>query len=202
MKELTKKQKVRRLAESAVMLALATVLSELAVFKLPHGGSVTLFSQVPMVAISYRYGVKWGAFSGLAMGVIQMLFGLSNFSYVSGVVAYIILIFADYIIAFGCLGFGGMFRTKIKNQAVSLAFGGAVVSLIRYLCHFISGVTIWGDYSGGAVSAVWYSFTYNGSYMLPELVITVIGCVVIGLMFDLSSPEIKIKIRKKQKTSK
>ena len=103
MKELTKKQKIRRVAESAVMLALATVLSEFAVFKLPYGGSVTLFSQVPMVALSYRYGIKWGAFSGMVMGVIQMLFGLGNFSYVSGVVAYLILIFADYVIAFGCL---------------------------------------------------------------------------------------------------
>lgn len=198
MKELTKKQKIRRVAESAVMLALATVLSEFAVFKLPYGGSVTLFSQVPMVALSYRYGIKWGAFSGMVMGVIQMLFGLGNFSYVSGVVAYLILIFADYVIAFGCLGFGGMFKNKVKNPALSLALGGGVVSVIRFLCHFISGVTIWGDYSGGAMSAVWYSITYNASYMLPELIITLVGCAVIGGMVDLSSPEIKMrKLRKK-----
>jgi thiamine transporter len=198
MKELTKKQKIRRVAESAVMLALATVLSEFAVFKLPYGGSVTLFSQVPMVALSYRYGIKWGAFSGMVMGVIQMLFGLGNFSYVSGVVAYLILIFADYVIAFGCLGLGGMFKNKVKNPALSLALGGGVVSVIRFLCHFISGVTIWGDYSGGAMSAVWYSITYNASYMLPELIITLVGCAVIGGMVDLSSPEIKMrKLRKK-----
>ncbi len=198
MKELTKKQKIRRVAESAVMLALATVLSELAVFKLPYGGSVTLFSQVPMIAVSYRYGIKWGAFSGIVMGLVQMLFGLGNFSYVSGIVAYLILIFADYVIAFGCLGLGGMFREKVKNPAASLALGGAVVSVIRFVCHFISGVTIWGDYSGGAVSAVWYSLTYNASYMVPELIITVIGCGVIGCMFDLSSPEIKVRKRQKQ----
>ena len=106
MEKLTKNQKIRRIAESAIMLALATVLSEFAVFKLPYGGSVTLFSQVPMIVISYRYGIKWGAFSGFVMGVIQLLFGLSNFSYVSGIVAYLILVFADYVIAFGCLGFG------------------------------------------------------------------------------------------------
>ncbi len=193
MKKLTKKQKIRRIAESSVMLALATVLAELAVFKLPHGGSVTLFSQVPMIAISYRYGVKWGAFSGIVMGIVQMLFGLGNFSYVSGAVAFLILIFADYIIAFGSLGLGGMFKGKIKNPAISLVAGGVVVTIIRFLCHFISGVTIWGDYSGGAVSAVWYSITYNASYMLPELVITIIGCSVIGCMVDLSTPEIKVR---------
>lgn len=193
MKNLTKKQKIRRLAETAVMLALATILSELAVIKLPYGGSVTFFSQVPMIAISYRYGIKWGAFAGVVSGVIQMLLGLGNFSYVSGIVAYLILIFADYIIAFGSLGFGGMFRNKIKNPAVSLALGGAVVTIIRFICHFISGVTIWGDYTNGSMGAVWYSLTYNGSYMLPELIITIVGCVVIGSMFELKDEEIKVR---------
>jgi thiamine transporter len=197
MNKTSKNNKIRRVAESAVMLALATVLSELAVFKLPYGGSVTLFSQVPMIVISYRYGIKWGAFSGLVMGVIQMFFGLGNFSYVSGIVAYLILIFADYIIAFGALGFGGMFRNRMKNDAVAMALGGGIVSVIRFICHFISGVTIWGDYSNGSMGAVWYSLTYNGSYMIPELIITVIGCAVIGGIFDIKSAEIKAKISKK-----
>lgn len=188
----TKQQKIRRLAESAVMLALSTVLAEFAVFKLPYGGSVTLFSQLPMIVVSYRYGIKWGSFTGLVMAVIQLLFGLENFTYVSGVLSYLILVFADYIIAFGVLGLGGMFRKKIKNQAVALAFGSTVVSLIRYACHFVSGATIWGDYAEGL--AVWkYSLTYNGTYMIPELIITVAGAVAVGLIFDLSSPELKVK---------
>ena len=196
MEKLTKKQKTRRLAESAIMLALSTILAEFAVFKLPYGGSVTLFSQLPMVVISYRYGVKWGAFTGLVMAVIQMLFGLENFTWVSGIVAYLILIFADYIVAFGVLGLGGMFKNKIKNQAVSLALGSIVVSLVRYVCHFISGVTIWSSYAEGA--SVWeYSLTYNGSYMIPELIITAVGAVIVGSVFDLFSPEIKTLKHKK-----
>ena len=197
MKDLTKKQKVRRIAESAIMLALATILSELAVVKFPFGGSVTIFSQVPLVVISYRYGIKWGAFTGLAMGLIQMLFGLGNFAYVSGISAYLILILADYIIAFGALGLGGMFRNKIKSPVIPMALGGAVVSAIRFICHFISGVTIWGDYTNGA-QAVWqYSLEYNGGYMLPELIITVVGCLVLASMFDLTSPEIRIRHKNK-----
>ena len=194
---LTKKDKIRRLVESALMLALSTLLAEIAIIKFPFGGSVTIFSQVPMVVISYRYGIKWGAFAGLCMGVVQMLFGMGNFAYVSGIGAYLILIFADYIIAFGALGFGGMFKNKIENPAIALGLGGAVVSVIRFVCHFISGVTIWGDYAEGA-QAVWeYSFIYNAGYMLPELIITVVGCVVIASIFDLSSKEIKVKTRKK-----
>lgn len=194
---LTKKEKIRRLVESALMLALSTLLAEFAIIKFPFGGSVTIFSQVPMVFISYRYGIKWGAFAGLCMGIIQMLFGLENFAYVSGIAAYLILIFADYIIAFGALGFGGMFKNKIKNPVIAIGLGGAVVSVIRFICHFISGVTIWGDYAEGA-QAVWeYSFTYNAGYMIPELIITVVGCVVLASVFDLNSKEIRVRKLKK-----
>jgi len=196
MDTLTKKDKIRRLVESALMLALSTLLAEFAIIKFPFGGSVTIFSQVPMVVVSYRYGIKWGAFAGLCMGVIQMLFGMGNFAYVSGLVSYLILAFADYIIAFGALGLGGMFKNKIKNQAVSLTLGSIVVSLVRYVCHFISGVTIWSSYAEGA--SVWeYSLTYNGSYMIPELIITAVGAVIVGSVFDLSSPEIKTLKHKK-----
>ena len=194
---LTKKEKTRRLVESALMLALSTLLAEFAIIEFPFGGSVTIFSQVPMVFISYRYGIKWGAFAGLCMGIIQMLFGMGNFAYVSGIVAYLILIFADYIIAFGALGFGGMFKNKIENPAVALGLGGAVVSVIRFICHFVSGVTIWGDYAEGA-QAVWeYSFTYNAGYMVPELIITVVGCIVLASVFDLNSKEIRVRKLKK-----
>ncbi len=196
MNTFTKKEKIRRLVESALMLALSTILAEFAVIKFPFGGSVTIFSQVPMVLVSYRYGIKWGAFAGLCMGVIQMLFGMGNFAYVSGIVAYLILIFADYIIAFGALGLGGMFKNKIKNPVISLALGGGAVSVIRFVCHFISGVTIWGDYSEGAKSVWEYSLTYNAGYMVPELIITAVGCVAIASIFDFSGKEIKVRKRK------
>ena len=195
MTNLTKKQKNRRLTESALMLALATILAEYAVFEFPFGGSVTLFSQVPVILISYRYGVKWGLTTGLALSIIQLIFGVQNFSYVSGISAFMILAFCDYIIAFSALGLGGMFKYKIKNDVLAISFGGVVVSVIRFICHFISGATIWKDYAEGA-PVLEYSFNYNASYMVPELIITVIGLVVIAGIFDLNSLELKTKIKK------
>ena len=198
MTNLTKKQKNRRLAESALMLALSTILSELAVFSLPFGGSVTLFSQVPIVLISYRYGVKWGLTTGLAMSIIQLIFGIQNFSYVSGITTFLILALCDYLIAFTALGLGGMFKGKIKNDILAISLGGIVVSVIRFICHFISGATIWKEYAEGA-PVLEYSFNYNASYMLPELIITVVGLVILAGIFDLNSIELKTKIKKKQK---
>ncbi|MBQ7598475.1 MAG: energy-coupled thiamine transporter ThiT [Clostridia bacterium] len=189
---------VQRLAECGIMLALAVVLNEFTPIKLPYGGSVTFFAQLPIVIIGYRHGVKWGLFTGLAMGIIEMLFGLANFSYVTGIAAYLILIFADYIVAFSALGLGGIFRNKIHNQALSLAAGGALVSIIRFICHFISGATIWGGYAEDTPVLI-YSLTYNGSYMLPELIITVVGALIVGSLLDLRAP--RLRSLKKAKTA-
>ena len=186
----TKVSTTRRLVESALMIALAVVLNEIAIIKFPFGGSVTLFSQLPIVIISYRYKVKWGLFTGFAMSVFEFIFGLENLSYVTGIKGVLILILADYLVAFTCLGLGGIFRDRIKNQALALALGGALVSVIRFICHFISGVTIWGGYAPEGTPVWKYSLTYNGGYMLPELIITVFGALVLGSLVDLTNPNL------------
>ncbi|MGN1206732.1 MAG: energy-coupled thiamine transporter ThiT, partial [Eubacteriales bacterium] len=56
----------RKLVESALMIALATVLSLLKLADLPYGGSVTLASMLPIILISYRNGLGWGLGTGLA----------------------------------------------------------------------------------------------------------------------------------------
>ncbi len=187
----------RKLTETAIMLALAVLLSYVTVFQAPMGGSITAFSQVPIVIIGYRYGFKWGAGTGVIYGVLEMLLqGLGNFAYVKGFAAYLILILADYVVAFMVLGIGGaIFRKVIKNQTLALALGGAVASLLRFVCHFISGVTIWGEYADGWKSVWAYSFGYNGFYMLFEGILTVVGVVVLSLVLDFNSPNL---IRKRK----
>lgn len=181
-----------RLTETALMIALATVLNQFAVIQFPFGGSVTLFSQVPIIILSYRYGIKWGLFSGFVMSILQMLFGLNNFSYVNGIAAYTILVLADYLFPYTLLGLGGIFKGLFSRCTTSLALGAILVSVIRFICHFISGVTIWASWTdnnsiGGIIK---YSIVYNGSYMLPELIITVIGVMVIGRFINLNKEKL------------
>ncbi len=180
---MTKNSKVRILTEGAVMIALATVLSYVKVFELPMGGSITAFSQVPIVLFGYHRGWKWGTFVGVVHGLLQMILqGLGNFSYVKGIVAYLILIFMDYVLAFAVLGFGGALFRKMKNKPLGAGLGAAAASTMRFVCHFISGVTIWGEYADGWASVWGYSFTYNGSYMLAECIVTMIGvAALIGI---------------------
>ena len=176
----TKLNSTKRLVISAVFIAVSIVLNELTPMKLPFGGSVTFFSLVPLALLGWTYGAGWGLACGAVTGILNMIVGgLSNFSYVSGIVAYLVLIFADYFVAFAVLGLSGIFKNKLKNDTVAFAFGAGLACVLRFICHFISGVTIWGDYTNGFIGAWIYSLTYNASYMLPELIITIIGCCAV-----------------------
>lgn len=69
------------MCECAIMIALAAVLSFVKILELPYGGSVTAFSIVPIVIISYRHGVKWGLLSGFVFSIIQLIQTASTLSY-------------------------------------------------------------------------------------------------------------------------
>lgn len=185
--------KTQRMTECAVMLALATALSYVTVYALPMGGSTTAFSQVPIVVIGYRHGYKWGLGTGMVYGILQMLLqGLGNFAYVNGITAYLILILMDYLLAFMSLGLGGALFSRHKS-AISVGVAAAVGSALRFICHFVSGVTIWGDYAGGWQNVWIYSLTYNGSYMLAECIITVVGAIALAVILDLKAKNLRRK---------
>ena len=44
----------RCLCESAILLALATILSEIKVIHIPFGGGITFCAMVPMILLAYR----------------------------------------------------------------------------------------------------------------------------------------------------
>ena len=170
------------IAETAIMLGLATALSIIPFFKLPAGGSITLFSMLPVLIIAYRHGMKWGFLTGGIYGLIQMVLGLSALSYATNALAVVCIILFDYIVAFGILGFGGLFR-NIKNQTVGFSLGTVIACVLRFLCHFLTGITVWADYTEGTWSVVLFSLTYNGSYMLPELIITTaVGALLMSFL--------------------
>ncbi|MBR2715742.1 MAG: energy-coupled thiamine transporter ThiT [Ruminococcus sp.] len=193
-------QKTLRLVTSGVLIGLASVLSVIKVFALPFGGSVTLFSMVPILVLSYMYGVRWGLLSGMVYGVLQMILGATMSQAFAGLDGFAIVIMAllDYIVAYVVIGFSGVFKGKIKNHTVAFSLGAVVAILLRLLCHFLSGWILWGSYASsyfeemnnsfgnfmldafdGQLLAALYSLVYNSSYMLPELFMSVIGIVAL-----------------------
>ena len=187
-------RKTQILAESAIMTALSIALfaiSDMLPWPFLYGGGFSLFAQVPIIIVSYRHGIKNGIAASTVLAVFEMMMGFKNFSYVSGIAAYLIVALADYIIAFGCLGLGGIFRGKIKgNQKSELAAGALTVCIIRFICHFISGITVWSGYCPEGQAVAVYSLTYNGAYMLIETIITLIGAVAVAAVFDFRKKRI------------
>ncbi|MEG0978564.1 MAG: energy-coupled thiamine transporter ThiT [Oscillospiraceae bacterium] len=190
--------KTLRLTETAIFIAVAFVLSLIPVINLPRGGSVTVFSQLPIIMLAFRYGTPWGLLSGVVYGLLQMMTGLANFSYVTGIGSILVVALCDYLVAFGALGLGGVFKGKIKSQSLALACGATVASLLRLICHIISGSTVWKGYAGsdawGAI--IKFSIVYNSSYMIPELIVTVIGAVALSKVFDFTSENITLTKKK------
>lgn len=194
-----KESKSLILAECGIMVAMSIVLSFVKVIDMPFGGSVTACSMLPVIIAAYRHGIKWGALAGFTYSIVQLLLGLSNVGYATSKVAMIAIIFLDYIIAFTCLGLVG-FVNKNKNQTAALATGTFVVCIIRYLCHIISGCTVWAGVSIPTEEGLIYSIVYNGAYMIPETVVTVAAAWMISGVLDFRNSNIAIKNVKEQAT--
>jgi len=175
--------KTKMLVEGAAMIALATVLSFIRVYKLPWGGSVTLLSMLPIFVYAIRWGVKPGFVVSFAYSLVQLLQGIIDGLFGWGLTpaSLIASILLDYILAFTVLGVAGLFRTK---KVTGNIVGIVIAVVLRFLVHFVSGVVIWHSFGslweGFSTESEWlYSLLYNGAYMLPELVITVIGAVAL-----------------------
>ena len=197
---------------AGVMIAMGTALGFVKPFELPYGGAITLCSMLPVMFFSYRCGLKWGLSAGLVFSVLQLLFGLDA---LKGISAMMVVgsIFLDYSLAFTVLGLAGMFRGKIKNDAAAFTLGSFVSMMLRYFCSFLSGWVLWASFNetadmqgfiatffpalgnlSGTALAVVYSLVYNGSYMIPEIILT---CVVGFLLVQFAGKQILDKAPEK-----
>ena len=165
-----KKTSTRMLTEAGIMIAAAQILSYIKIFEAPYGGSVTAGSMIPIIVFSLRWGVKSGLLAGTAYGILQFLLGGAIYSY------HIVSILFDYVVAFGLLGLAGLFRSSIKGVFMGTSLG----LLGRFVCHVISGVVVWASYAPEGMNPMVYSVLYNGSYLVPELIITL---VIVGILY-------------------
>ncbi len=196
------KNKTTVIVMCGIFVALGTVLSVIPLpFSLPFGGSVTIFSMVPVVLLSQMFGTRVGLLAGTVYGLLQAVLGAAMSQAFAGVTGWSLpaMFLLDYVIAFAVLGFGGIFMKRIKNPVLASGLGAFVATFLRYVVHFISGFILWGSYaewffsdefagngqlildkfSGLSLSAL-YSLIYNGLYMVPEIIITVVGCCAVA----------------------
>lgn len=196
-----KNKSLRWLTESAVMIALGTALSMVKVVDFPYGGSVTLMSMLPVMLIAYRYGTLRGLATGAVYGVLQLLLGMSTLSYATSMMSAVAIILLDYVVAFAVLGLAGAFRGISKRQGEPLLLGGLVACLARYICHVVTGCTVWAGVSIPSGDGLIYSLGYNATYMIPETVITLIGLWYLTDLVDLRGESLRAIAQDKKETA-
>ena len=206
--------KSRKIVLSAMLIAIAVVLSYIQPFQLPFGGGITLASMMPVVLIAFIFGTKWGLFSAFVYSILQIVTGFNTVAafFMPGdsqmnILSAILVCIIDYILAYTVLGFGGIFKGKIKNNTAAVTAGAVTSLLLRYLMHIISGAIFFGtwaewfftqegfyaigakimeSFSASSLSVI-YSVFYNGLYMIPEIIITGIITPIIYKMLEKSN---------------
>jgi thiamine transporter len=168
------RQRLLILLEMAMMAALALVFSEIKVLEMPQGGSVSLV-MVPIALIAVRRGLLPGVVTGLIVGALQTLLGST--------IVHPIQMLLDYPLAFAALGLSGMVRLSglqgTTSRIVALWSVLFIGVIGRFVCHFISGIVWFGQYAPQGTPVALYSFLYNITYLLPEMIIAGIVLTVV-----------------------
>lgn len=216
-----KKERVRMMVESAMLLAIGVVLEVVSRMFIPpqtFGGQLTIVCMLPVVLISYRYGMKWGLFSGFVYALLQMAMGMDTvtaafqpgyFGDERMILNALVMCALDYVLAYTLLGLGGLFRNKVSDRGLSLILGSLVALSCRYISHILSGYILfsgwaewfftqdgfpaWGanlvaSLSPDALSWV-YSVVYNGTFMVPEMILTAAAALIVARIPQLTEKQ-------------
>ncbi|MBB5337528.1 energy-coupled thiamine transporter ThiT [Pectinatus brassicae] len=142
----------------ALMVALTVILHMFRLYHMPQGGSVTFGGMVPLLFIAFRYGPAVGYLAGFVYGLINLI--------QDPFILQPVQVLFDYPLPYMAIGLAGYFK--------NIYLGAFIGILGRFICHFISGIVFFANYTPAGMSPYWYSFIFNASYLIPELIICII----------------------------
>ncbi|WP_042223985.1 energy-coupled thiamine transporter ThiT [Oceanobacillus manasiensis] len=172
-----KRKRTLFMVEVAIFAAFALLLDIIPFlsFKVwAQGGSISL-AMIPIFIIAFRWGLKGGLLAGFLWGVMQLLIEPRIFVPLQA--------FLDYAVAFTVLGFAGLFRNQVMsatkqgktaNMLTFILLGTFLGAFLRFTAHFIGGIVFFGEYAPEGQPVWLYSLLYNGSYMLPAMILSAV----------------------------
>lgn len=184
------KEKILATVAGGVCIALSFVLSQLKLFEMPMGGSVTPASSLPLIIYAVCFGPVWGSIAAVVYSIVQMISGLGYF-----VTPF--QMFLDYIMGYMALGIVGFaapsldVRKTISNPIKRFAKGGLMKAIVftiiayavRWFCSVLSGVIFYAEYAPEGMDPWVYSMSYNGSFLAADLVIVLaVMCIFYGVI--------------------
>ena len=144
-------------------------------------GSLVLDTDPARRRVRIRRGVGKGVFAGFVYSVLQLILDIGQimtWGLTPGVL--VACFFMDYFIPFTVIGLAGLFR---RHGYAGWLGGTALVIMMRYASHYLSGVFLWksvGEILGRNIDNTYlYSLLYNGAFMVPELILTMIAAAVL-----------------------
>ena len=167
----------RCLSLAGVTVAMSFGLSYIKIFEMPQGGSITLFSLLPVMIFSYIYGTKKGVFVCLIYGVLQAI--------QDPFIVHPAQFLLDYPVAFCSIALSGMFtdlNVLEKLPRLKFALSAGLTGLFRYVSHTLSGVFAFGAYSmdAGEQNFLLFSATYNTYVFIDIALVIVIGLIMLS----------------------
>ncbi|HHU92774.1 MAG TPA: energy-coupled thiamine transporter ThiT [Halanaerobiaceae bacterium] len=160
-------KRLRLMTEMGVAVALAAVLDFLTLFRMPQGGSVNL-EMLPILIVALR----WGGLAGMATGLVYGLLQLALNPYV----VHPLQILLDYPLAYMLVGIAGFFSVRASDEVDRLYLrilpGVLLAGFGRFLAHLLTGVIFFSEYAPEGQNVWLYSTIYNGSYILPSILIS------------------------------
>lgn len=157
---------IKKISFSALCIALAFVLSKIKLleFFFPLGGSITLFSMLIITLPGYFLGFKYGVLSTIGLGIIKFSFAGNLYNIWQGIL--------DYIIAYTLFSVSGLkIFTKMK-RGLECSYILGVIG--RILFCSLSGYIFFRESIPVDINPIIYVLMYNASYMVVEMVITLI----------------------------
>lgn len=180
------REMILKIVTGGIALALAFVLSQLKLFELPNGGTVTPASVLPIIIFAMAFGPSWGFLVAFIFSLLQLIGGylLTPFQ-----------VILDYTLGYASLGITGfaalpaakrnVFRNPLKrfaNAGVVKAIIFTVLSyIVRWFCSVLSGVIFYAEYAGDLNPWV-YSMIYNGSFLSLDLAFLLVVMTVFYLV--------------------
>lgn len=180
------REMILKIVTGGIALALAFVLSQLKLFELPNGGTVTPASVLPIIIFAMAFGPSWGFLVAFIFSLLQLIGGylLTPFQ-----------VILDYTLGYASLGITGfaalpaakrnVFRNPLKrfaNAGVVKAIIFTVLSyIVRWFCSVLSGVIFYAEYAGDMNPWV-YSMIYNGSFLSLDLAFLLVVMTVFYLV--------------------
>jgi thiamine transporter len=154
------KLSVKAMTYSGLALSVAFMLSFISLYAMPQGGSITPMSMFFVAIIGFWFGPAFGMAAGVAYGFLQVVQG----AWFIHPVQFLL----DYPLAFGMLGLTGFFW----KMRAGLYIGFIVACVGRFIMSALAGWIYWiGVDTPGSL---WASMLYNGSYVFPEMLLTLV----------------------------